>query len=55
MKQLYFGDSLDVLKAAEWSEQWKGFFNCANTERYKKRYEEIAEKLEKKVEELELN
>lgn len=39
------------MKAGEWVQQWKGFFNCANTERYKKRYDEIAKKLEKKSKE----
>ncbi|MEN8225343.1 MAG: hypothetical protein ABFS05_08285 [Bacteroidota bacterium] len=39
-------------KAATWSQEWGTHIVCAQTEKYQKRYDEITEKLDKRLEEL---
>ncbi len=53
-------NSQEYLKLAqegmEWASQWNGsLIHCASHEKYEKKFEEIAEKAEKKMEELGLN
>jgi len=41
-----------VQDAATWSTQWLKMMSCASDEKYQKRFDEIAEKADKKMEEL---
>ena len=42
-------------EAMNWSTQWSALYDCAGKEKYEKRFEEIAEKAEKKLEEMGLD
>ncbi len=42
-----------AMEASTWAEQWSNnYLTCVNNERYQKRFEEISEKVDKKMKEL---
>lgn len=44
-----------VQSAATWSQEWVNYIACASEEKYQKRYDEISDKIEKRLEELGLD
>ena len=38
--------------AGTWSQEWVNYVSCAQTEKYSKRYDEISEKVDKRMKEL---
>ncbi len=41
--------------AATWSQEWVNYISCAREEKYQKRYDEISDKIEKRMKELGLD